>query len=326
MTKRPLRVHICNERLISRFGVDRLLLLCGKGLQSRKIDITYWCLRYDPTVLTTFGGQVQLLDVPNGLDVRQTESKVTGLMMEAWFESKPDVIVVGGWPFFELAARAPSVGVKSVFIDAGAVPHDGLEGNSLWPQYEVRRAREAFLPYISKVLPISDFVCDSQTLPDRGSRKGVRTIRLCADHLSSLSYGEKLEDWEIRILNRLTDLARQGQKLILNLGRFEATGYKQSPLFFDLLRGLRKNGLMVVGLILSDEHEIAIPTDLRDFVVLLGKPSDAALRSVMHRAHLGVSMSSWEGFNLPLVEMQAEYKPALAFAIGAHPEVVAHPI
>jgi glycosyltransferase involved in cell wall biosynthesis len=247
-------------------------------------------------------------------------------MMEAWLDGKPDAIVIGGWPFFELAARAPSVGVKSVFIDAGAVPHDGLKGHSLWPQYEVRRARKTFLPYISKVLPISEFICNSQTLPDRGSYNGVRTIHLGADHLRSLSDAEDLVDQEKAVVEKLTDLTQQGGKLVLNLGRFEVSGYKQSPLFFTLLRSLLKKGVKAIGLILAMEHDIVVPKDLENFVICLGKPSDTALRLIMRLAHLGVSMSAWEGFNFPLVEMQAEQKSVLVFSAGAHPEVVAHPI
>ena len=40
---------------------------------------------------------------------------------------------------------------------------------------------------------------------------------------------------------------------------------------------------------------------------------------------LGICMSDWEGFNLPLAEMQWINKPALVFDTAAHPEVVVHP-
>ena len=43
----------------------------------------------------------------------------------------------------------------------------------------------------------------------------------------------------------------------------------------------------------------------------------------MANAQLGLSVSHWEGFNLPLAEMQQLRKPVLVLNIGAHPEVVA---
>src|SRR4051794_36336637 len=45
----------------------------------------------------------------------------------------------------------------------------------------------------------------------------------------------------------------------------------------------------------------------------------------MERCALGVSLSLWEGFNLPIAEMQWLDRPVLAFNIGAHAEVIADP-
>jgi glycosyltransferase involved in cell wall biosynthesis len=49
------------------------------------------------------------------------------------------------------------------------------------------------------------------------------------------------------------------------------------------------------------------------------------LQGVMAQVDAGVSVSLWEGFNLPLAEMQWIGKPVVVFDAGAHPEVVAHP-
>ena len=101
-------------------------------------DVTYTCLRYDAETLDPKQHDVHVIDVPQGLDIRATEAEVSAATLTRWLDRRPDVIVVGGWPFFELAARAPAVGVPSVFIDAGAVPHDELHAQGLWPQLEVQ--------------------------------------------------------------------------------------------------------------------------------------------------------------------------------------------
>jgi glycosyltransferase involved in cell wall biosynthesis len=320
-----LRVEICNERLIGRYGVDRLLLLCGEALEKKGFEVTFTCLRSSPDVVAA--DRTCLVEVPMGLDIRQTEEFAAAAVMERWLDKKPDLIIVGGWPFFELAARSPAVQVPSIFIDAGAVPHKGLEGHMLWPQLEVRRARKAFLPFISRVLPISDFIRRTQTISDRGSDEGVFTVLLGADHLHIEERERSVPSQRDEVvIDELRGLVAAGRKLVLNLGRYEAVGYKNSSAFLEVLRRLRKTCHETIGVILADPHEVDIPEELRSSIRLIGKPSDAGLREVMSLANLGLSMSQWEGFNLPLVEMQSAGKPAFALNIGAHPEVVAHPI
>ncbi len=321
-----LRVQICNERLISRFGVDRLLVMCGRDLTANGFDVSYACLRYDARVMGTEKGNVQVIDVPAGLDIRGTESHVASILMGHWLDAKPDVLLIGGWPFFELAARAPSVDVPSIFIDPGAVPHDGLSDHGLWPQLEVRRARRTFMPSVTKILPISNFICTTQTLPDRGSVEGVSTILLGSDHLPGGAAPTDLSADEMAMCEQVAAARRAGRKVVMNLGRFEGVGYKNSPQFFEVIEGIRRAGLDAIGLILGDRAEIPVPSSLEDHIICLGAPTDDGLVAMMKLADAALSMSHWEGFNLPLVEFQQLAKPVLAFNAGAHPEVVAHPI
>src|SRR5690606_12451152 len=75
--------------------------------------------------------------------------------------------------------------------------------------------------------------------------------------------------------------------------------------------------------VLAAEADLQVPADLRPYIVALGHPSDDELARLMNDARLGLSVSRWEGFNLPLAEMQHLRKPVLVLDIGAHPEVVA---
>lgn len=322
----PIQVQICNERFISRFGVDRLLVMCGRHLSASGFDVSYACLRYDARVMAAEENKLQLIDVPPNLDIRSTESHVAGVLMSQWLNRRPDILLIGGWPFFEVAARAPSADVPSIFIDAGAVPHNGLSGHSLWPQLEVRRARRAFIPSFTRILPISDFIRRSQTLPDRGRAEGVSTILLGADHLPAADVGLELSNGEQVICERIATARRLGQKIVMNLGRFERVGYKNSPMFFRVIEGIRAAGLDAIGLVLGESAAIPVPATLRDHIICLGEPTDSGLVAMMRLADIALSMSHWEGFNLPLVEFQQLAKPVLAFNVGAHSEVVAHPI
>ena len=107
------------------------MVLAGRSFQSHDIEVSYICLRYDLQTIDPERDDLTVLPMPVGLNIRTTERRATGLIMERWLKDKPDVVLIAGWPFFELAGRAQSVGVRSVFIDAGAVPHDDLEGHAL---------------------------------------------------------------------------------------------------------------------------------------------------------------------------------------------------
>src|SRR5579864_3437757 len=121
-----LRVEICNERFLPRFGVDRLLVLLGGQLAQSGHQVSFTCLRCDPALLAPITADVAVLQVPPGLDMAGTETAVMSLVARRWQQSPPQVLVIGGWPFFEAASRAESFGVKSIFIDAGAVAQNGL--------------------------------------------------------------------------------------------------------------------------------------------------------------------------------------------------------
>ena len=127
------------------------------------------------------------------------------------------------------------------------------------------------------------------------------------------------------VFDKVEALRTAGIKLFLNLGRFEPRGYKNSSRFFDVLAGVKREGHDVFGLILADAADVDVPDGLRDSVLCVGKPTDTEMLAIMRQVDLGVSVSLWEGFNLPIVEMQNIGKPVLAFNLAAHPEVIAHP-
>ncbi|GGF26249.1 hypothetical protein GCM10011611_35400 [Aliidongia dinghuensis] len=284
-------------------------------------------MRYAADLITGLGDHVKVVKPPNGADMQQIERAATKAVMESWLHEKPDVLIVGGWPFFDLAARSGTMGVPSIFIDAGAVPHDGIPTAGLPIQLELRRIRKSTLPFIDRVLPISHFIEQSQTLGDRAHSAGVRTILLGSDHLRAPYAAEETADGGASgpIVQQVRQLRRDGCKLALCLGRYEPTGYKNSPSALAVLESIRHSLPATLLLILGTQQEVDVPEHLSSFVKLLGHPTDAELREIMSEVDLGVSTSRWEGFNLPLVEMQNGGKPVLAFSLGAHPEVAADP-
>ena len=321
-----LRIEICNERFLPRFGVDRLLLLLAGRLAGSGHQVSLACLRCDTEIVSTVTTDLTVLPLPPGLDMVATEASVANLMARRWQQSPPDVVVIGGWPFFEAAVRAASFGVKSIFIDAGAVAQNGLAEPLLGIQQELRRVRQLTLPSIDRVLPISDFIRSTQTEPDRGTDTGVRTVLLGSDHMASGIFGrvDQAQQGET-LLGRCNAYVRQGMSLLLALGRFEPQGYKNSAAAYGIFRMVREQTPGLRLLLLDAGADCSVPEDLVEFVDLLGVPDDDTLQEVMLRCVAGISTSLWEGFNLPIAEMQWLGRPALAFNLGAHPEVIADP-
>ncbi|MGH6985829.1 MAG: glycosyltransferase [Caulobacteraceae bacterium] len=318
---RRLRIQLCSERLLGRFGVDRIVVLAGRYFQDRGIDVSYACRRFDHSCVDPTREPVRLIRVPEGLDLGGTDHLVCRQMIVGWLTEKPDVVMIFGWPFFELASRAASMGVKSIFVDAGAVPHDGLGPASLPAQLELRRLRQLALPVIDRVLPISEFIRDSQSIPDRGRGEGVQTVPLGADHLT-----RKAKPLTQALADRIGPARSDGSALLLNLGRFEPEGYKSSLSFPKIVRELNLAGVSSRGVVLDTPEAVSESgTDIAD-LICVGRLSDSDLTSLMAECDLGISTSMWEGFNLPLVEMQHLGRLALAFNVAAHPEVVAHPL
>ena len=320
------RVLICNERFLPRFGVDRLLVLLAEHLTAQGVEVAFACLRCDRTVLERVSSDIEEIALPTGVAFTDIDGFVSRHLLARWTTERPDVVVSGGWPFFGAAAQASALGLGGVFIDAGATAQDGFSPNDMAIQLELRRLRQRTLPQIATILPISDFIRVSQTEPDRGSSQGVHTVLLGADHLAGRTFDQaapsKDERAAIAALKRISD---RGGRLALGLGRFEARGYKNSPALFHIARSLCAAGTPVHLVLLGGPHALGPPEDLVDAVTILGQISDAALLEVMQLCTIGLSPTLWEGFNLPLAEMQWLGKPVFAYDIGAHPEVVADP-
>jgi len=209
-------------------------------------------------------------------------------------------------PFFELL---PSIASR---FPCYAWEHGDPTPDFFQEDREIRQAmmdhkRKAVYPRTSGVFAISEFVrheiqyplarvlyngCDH--VPDMGpkgrfSSRGVRGRPLTVGTLTRLGAGEAHYKGiaHFRLLKDACD--RQGLPV-----RFEVMGRGSEA---DAVP-LREQGIEVR--INADESEKA---------------------AYLRRLDLFVSCSQWEGFNLPLVEAQAMGTAAMAFEVGAHPEV-----
>lgn len=334
-----MNILLCNERLLFRFGVDRVLMLLGHGLKDRGHRIFVMANKIDRPIVEGFAEKI--IEVPEGdgsffnfggsyLNLNEFTAQWLEANWDILFDdqSQPDVALIGGWPFFAAIPVFERLGCRAVFQDHGAVPLDDLDDSQQIIQTKLRNLRKEFLSQSSAIIPVSHFIASSQSCAVAGSCP-VEPVLNGADHMalalwdSASSAGNNCAGGAT---SKIVEKRRgEGVKTILNLGRWEPGCYKNSEALFKLVDAIEANIPKVVVLILADPRLTTIPAHYYDKVVPIGFPSDTELQSIMGQVDLSVSVSLWEGFNLPLAEMQWINKPALAFNIGAHPEVIVHP-
>lgn len=322
-----MKILICGERFLARFGADRVLLLLGERLSALGHEVVWMGLRFDEGSRARCGpGLVVVPDA--GVDYIDIEEHTDRWLRARWdglFAGAPPVLaIVGGWPFYTslpfLSERCPVVAV-----DFGAVPLDGLSGGLLAIQQKLRHLRARYLDRASLIVAISRFIARTQSESDSRGRTRVASILLGADHVDEAGRVPATGPAAGAVAPSATVAAlhRDGKQVILNLGRWEPGGYKNSEAAFELLRRVRDRIPGCTLMVLAPAADVALPADLEGHVVCAGFPDDGELVRLMASVDLGVSVSTWEGFNLPLAEMQWLGRPALVLDGGAHPEVVA---
>ncbi|CAM2165692.1 glycosyltransferase [Burkholderia orbicola] len=321
-----MNILICNERLLFRFGVDRLLLILAENLRKQGHHVTVIANNFNESVVKNAADQIYR--IPDGAEAYiQLDTFTSKWIDRAWDElfwkSKPDVAIIGGWPFFSTIPVLEKHNCRTLFIDCGSVPLDGFEGHAREIQLYLKELRKKHLPSLTKISPISQFIAKSQSAIDAPSVSS-ETILLGADHMTDAIWDDAAQNSE-SLASPILD-ASKGERLnIINLGRWEPGCYKNSECVFQISTELSQRNIAHNIFVLADPQQFECPASARDHVHPVGFPSDLQLQDLMQACDVGISVSTWEGFNLPLAEMQWLNKPTLVFNVAAHPEVVVHP-
>lgn len=324
-----MRILICNERFLFRFGVDRALIILGKGLKECGYDISIMGNSFEIEVLKTFSDHIITAPTEEGnyLNLNEFTANWLEINWDKLFGEKerPDIVLVGGWPFFASIPFFKQKCKHVIFFDCGAVPLDGFTGGALITQQKLRELRKEFLKETTQIIGISDFIVNTQSIVDSPNTP-VKTILLGADHMEMTIWSSNSADSTSNYdINLIESYKASGKKIILCLGRWEPGCYKNSHAAFDIMEKVINEIPDSILLILAEKSSCGIPEKSKQYIVPIGFPGDKELQEIMKISDLGVTFSLWEGFNLPLAEMQWLGQPVLAFDIGAHPEVVVHP-
>ncbi len=211
------------------------------------------------------------------------------------------VVVAHTWPFYGLLPQ-----VRGVFRIAW---EHGIPPGHLFPGEEAFRSSfsegnlEKVYPNVERVVAISGYI-----RREIGWDRAI-VVYNGSDHL-----------WKHRDPDRESDHATDSVIRILMVSRLwksERT-YKGVDDLIELSKSLPQ-GYQVLLAGRGGEQDAKFLRD-RGLQVALN-PSDTELCGLYEAADLVVSLSRWEGFNLPLVEAGFFGKPAYALNLCAHPEV-----
>ncbi len=166
--------------------------------------------------------------------------------------------------------------------------------------------RRAVYPRIKGVIAISEFVRHEIEYP------GARIIYNGCDHVPDR--GPKCPH----------SARLPGQPLVVGtltrLGTGEA--HYKGGIHFQLLKmACDRRGLPVQFEIMGRGSEEDAASFREQGIAVHLNADESEKAAYLRRLDLFVSCSQWEGFNLPLVEAQALGTAAMAFDVGAHPEV-----
>jgi|GEM_PF-3296904 len=325
-----MRIVICNERFLFRFGVDRVLLMLGSYWKQAGHEIIMMGNKLDPKAVEKCSDRfIWVPEAPDYLHGNDYTLHYVEDNWDDWFceENKPDVALVAGWPFYKCIQFLRERCGAAIFHDYGAVPMEGMNEPQRITQTELRRLRKENLKYANKVVAISSFLEESQSkvdLCDAGYVVPTSFVHLGIDHLDLHLWDQnELSISQNDIISDIKKLKSEGYKIIFQPGRWESGNYKNSAASVDVTKKLTENTIKHKIMILAHEDALEdVPSENRENYFCLGFIDDDTMRKAMELSDAGISPTLWEGFDLPLGEMQYLNKPMFVMNIGAHPEVV----
>ena len=219
-----MKVLVCSERFLPRFGADRVLVLLGQRLAALGHHVVWVGVRFDESLSASAGdrssGRAEIVPIPTeGVEYQRLDAHTAGWLRDNWNRiapgERPGLAIVGGWPFYAalpfLREQCPVVAV-----DFGAVPLDGYAGAARAIQEQLRGLRSRHLGQASLIVAISRFIAESQSQADSHGRVPVASLLLGADHMDAVPPSPRPPGSPS--VATIAALHRAGKKAILNLG------------------------------------------------------------------------------------------------------------
>jgi len=283
------RVLFLCYRVAQGYGVDAVILEHARGLLDRGHEVHIACVEY---------GSPQ-----EGLSV-QTLIPEPGVLRKFLAALRPTHVIAHTEPWMSLLSEIREREFAAYVWEHGD-PTPGL----IPTQVTMRQAEKEHkllnvYPNVDRVFAISEFIRADIQWPAAQVIYNGRDSRLATfGHSSSKSRRERL---------------RVGT--LMRLGQGEAQ-YKGASVFLSLVERCRTRGMPIDFFVMGKGTEKDADIYRLSGINVQLNASEAEKLEYLQSLDVFVSPSLWEGFNLPLVEAQTVGTPAIAFDVGAHPEV-----
>ena len=312
--KRP-RIGILTERMKLGYGVDLVVHETAKRLTNHGYEVTVFTGSVDPIYASVEYDIVRLGDGERLADIFSQEfferavhslkdSQIDVWILESlpfyyWRDSLqgPVIFVEHGTPFPELFPREVSLSVRLARLT------------------KRERVFSAIRPY-DRIVAISRFIASE--LPESAADRTEIIYNGC-DHYPLV---QSCEAEAFRKELGLSD----ADILLAYVGRIDfdtkKQPYKSVDRLVEVCQRIRVD-VPHVRLLLAGRADAAIERRLSDMgiIPLLNVP-EQEIALALAAADLFVSMSLWEGFDLPLCEAQFQGTPCVAMRCAAHPELL----
>ena len=192
-----MRILICNQRFLFRFGVDRVLLMLGYYWKQAGHEVIMMGNKLDQKVVEKCSDRfIKIPEAEKYIFSNEFTYNYIEECWDDWFDNNeiPDVVVVAGWPFYNAIDFFKKKCGVCIFQDYGAVPVEGMTGEILKIQNKLRRLRKENLRCASKVIAISHFLEESQSKVDTDYMIPTGYVYNGVDHINSGL-------WQQRIVN-----------------------------------------------------------------------------------------------------------------------------
>jgi len=312
--KRP-RIGILTERMKLGYGVDLVVHETASRLTGRGYKVMVFTGSVDPIYASVDYETVRLGEGERLADVFSQEFFERAIL--SLRDSRIDVWIVESLPFYYWRDSLPG---PVIFVEHGTpfpelFPRDVSLSVRLARLTKRERVFSAIGPY-DRIVAISRFVASE--IPSSAVDRTEIIYNGC-DHYPIVC-GAAIESIRKDVGLSDTDV------LLAYVGRIDFDKQKQPYKSVDKLVEVFKRiraDLPHVRLLLAGRADAAIEKQLADMGVipLLNVPEEEVALALA-AADLFVSMSLWEGFDLPLCEAQFQGTPCVAMRCGAHPELI----
>jgi glycosyltransferase involved in cell wall biosynthesis len=212
-------------------------------------------------------------------------------------EWKPEIIIATSSPYFEMLPYL-SIYARTVAFEAGDPTPEFFPDETQRRNIILNKQLNIY-PEVDKVLAISFF------LQNEINWREAEVIHLGCNHVSNLGpKGHFNGEGKFRV----GTLARIGSG---------ENNYKGVEFFIELAKLNPNMQFEIMGHGAEKDAKIFKDAELITHLNASNSEREYFLRNI----DVFLSSSKWEGFNLPVVEAQALGTPAIAFDLGAHPEV-----